>query len=114
MQGKVRKDKFGPNGDAGSTRISAQALQLVRYLRKWELSGRSWPVLRSLTLYAPAQNRTGSWLVVGKAWGEQGGLVAFSRSSDPLTAMVGFLQKWIEGKLVWKEDKPYDSPLRSP
>lgn len=105
MSGTVRKNKVSPNGDADSSRLAAQALQFARYLRKWELSGRGWPLFRSITLYPPSASRNGSWLVVGKAYGEQEKLVAFHRSPDPLTALVGFLQKWLEGKLVWKVDE---------
>lgn len=100
------KRKVDQRGDVleDSSRRQAQATQLVRYCVKWALPQRDWPILRSVTLYPPAVSRNGSWLVVGKAWGDQKRLVAFHRSTDPLTALVGFLQKWFQATLVWKED----------
>lgn len=104
MSGKLRKHKVSPNGDEDASRVAGQAVQFVRYCRKWALPARGYPILRSLSLYPPSVSRNGNWLVVGKAWGDTGRLVAFHRSPDPLTALVGFLAKSAAGTLVWKAD----------
>lgn len=101
---KAQADQDEPVGVGSLAHIRAQAIQLSSYLRKWEMHTGSWPVIRSLTIYPPTQNRTGSWLVVLKGFAPEKRLVAFHRATTPFAAMVGILQKWIEGSLVWKVD----------
>lgn len=110
MSGTARKNKVGSDGDEDGSRLAAQALQFVRYCRRWAAPRRDWPILRSVTLYPPSASRNGNWLVVGKGFMPDQKVVAFHRSPDPLTALVGFMAKGAAGTLVWKEDK-YEPPI---
>lgn len=113
MPSKAKRDENGSDVLGSNARITAQAVQFIRYCLKWALPKRSWPVLHSVTLYPPAPSRPHHWLVVGKATGDQEWLVSFHRATDPLTALVGFLQKVHQGTAVWKADKFVDKPTLS-
>jgi hypothetical protein len=105
MPGKVRTDSNGNSLVSDATRLASQAVQFIRYCRRWsETTGQEYHI-RSIALYPPSQSRNGMWLVIAKSWYGGYKLVAFHRSPDPLTALVGFFQKWVEDKLDWKQDK---------
>lgn len=114
MPSKIRSNDKRPMDLENPSRITEQALSFIRYCLKWQLPRRSWPILHSITLYPPSPSRPTDWLVVGKATGDQEWLVSFHRSPDPLTAMVGFLQKVYTGKAVWKDDKYVEKKALTP
>lgn len=108
MPSSTRKDKYGPNGDAPTTRVANQALQFIRLCVRWEQSQRRSTVLRSLNIYPPSSSRNGQWLVIAKGWAEGYRVVAFHRSPDILNALLGILQKIADESIVWQADK-YDA-----
>ena len=105
MPGKVRSDTDGSSEFYSKARLAEQALQFIRYCAQWEKSQRRMSVLRSVSLYPPSTSRNGSWLVIGKAWSDGQRLVAFYRSTDPLTALLGFFTAVAAEKVTWKPDQ---------
>lgn len=104
MSGKAKAGKHVTDLLGDAARLAGQAAQFIRYCDRWAKSAGSENHLRSLSLYPPSQSRNGQWLVIGKLWSGGYKMVAFHRSSDPHTALVGFFQRWAEGKLDWKPD----------
>lgn len=105
-----RKSRPAPEGTyqkeaQDAARLGSQALALVRLFRRWATTTRSENHLRSLSIYPPSQSRQGMWLIIGKAWSGGYKLVAFHRGTDPLTAILGFMQRLAEDKLDWKADE---------
>lgn len=107
MSGKAKDDLPGAGILGDVTRVKDQALQFIRLAHRWSQTERGEYHLRSLTLYPPSATRAGSWMVVGKAWYGGYKLVAFHRSTDALSVLLGFLARWSQGKLDWKRDQ-YD------
>lgn len=105
MARQTKKDSDGNLSLDTLASRGTQALQFVRYCAKWSSTVGLEYHIRSVTLYPPSASRNGMWLVIAKGWYGGHKLVAFHRASDPLTAMLGMLQRYIEGKLDWKEDK---------
>lgn len=114
MPRNVRKDSRSTDGDESTSRVAHQAVQLVRLSVRWSLSMQRSTVLRSLSVYPPNSSRNGLWLVVGHGWDQGYKVVAFHRAPDLLTALLGFLQRLQDGKLVWKEDDWAQKDIRIP
>lgn len=112
MPRSSRKDSYGSDGDASLTRLTNQALQFVRLCVRWERNQQRSTVLRSLNIYPPSSSRNGQWLIVAKGWAEGYRVVAFHRSSDCLTALLGILSKIADESIVWQADK-YDAEIPS-
>lgn len=105
MSRKSRSDSDGPSSHSHEAHFANQAVQFVRYCSRWVKSVGAENHIRSIALYPPSVSRNGQWLVVGKSWAGGYRMVAFHRSSDPLTALVGFFQRAAEEKLIWKRDE---------
>lgn len=103
-----RKSKTDPNGPdilGDATRLAGQAAHIVRASLRWQRTTRNSTHLRSVSIYPPSSSRNGQWLIIGKAWNEGYRLVAFHRASDLITALAGFFQRYLENKLIWKDDE---------
>jgi len=104
MPGVIRKNRTSSDGDEDVTRLAYQALQFLRLCYRWaQSSGRSTQLV-SLSIYPPNSRHGGDWLIVGKAFDGGYRKVAFHRSPNPFTALLGFLQKCEQQTLTWKED----------
>lgn len=104
----TRSDSPGKDdrGDRASARLGNQAQTFTNWCVKWaKHNGEGSVALRSLSLYPPSASRNGDWLVVAKGFDGGYKCVAFHRASEPLTALLGFFQRWAEGKLTWKPDE---------
>lgn len=99
-----RKSEAGAGLSKDTTALAAQARAVLRGCSLWERTIGSENHIRSWSLYPPSASRNGQWLIVAKAWSGGHRLVAFHRSSDPLTCMAGFFQRAEENKLEWKVD----------
>lgn len=104
MSSKAKAPRHVTDILGDTARLAAQAAQLVRLAVRWERTTGAASHIRSVAIYPPSQSRNGQWLIIGKAWDGGYKLVAFHRSSDLLTALVGFLQRAADGKLEWKPD----------
>lgn len=106
MGTRSRSSEDVARGTGELTRLGGQAQAFVRWCGKWaQVNGTGSKSLVSLSIYPPSASRNGQWLIVGKAFDGGYRFVAFHRSTDPLTALVGFFQRWAEGKLTWKPDE---------
>lgn len=104
MSRKAKEDRHVTDILGDTARLAAQAALIVRLAVRWERTIGRENHIHSVTIYPPARSRNGQWLIIGKAWGSGYKLVAFHRSSDIITALVGFLQRAYEQKLEWKRD----------
>jgi len=93
-----------PVGLQDSTTFERQGFQLAHALSKWARSDGVNRKLVSVTLYPPDGAKRSVWMVLGKGFIDGVPVVAFHRSPDPLTALLGFFQKAFAGSLTWKRD----------
>lgn len=105
MPSKKRVDSDGNPILADSARRAAQAAMLIRLSLQWAQSVHRSTQLRSLNIYPPSASRNGMWLVVAKGWDGGRKVVAFHRSPDFLTTLLGILQKIADCSISWKEDR---------
>lgn len=87
-----------------AARLLAQATQFIRLCYKWSQASERSTQLVSLSIYPPNSRHGGDFLVVAKGFDQGYRLVAFHRSPNPFTALLGILQKIADQSIVWKED----------
>lgn len=105
MSRKTKADSDGGGLLGDAARISNQAQRIILLAAKWEAGQGAEYHLRSVSIYPPSATKAGNWLIVAKGWYGGYRMVAFHRAPDILTALVGFLERWYQGKLIWKKDE---------
>jgi len=83
-----------------------QAQSVHRFGEDWYPPFREYPILRSFSVYPP-KHRGDKFLVVLKAYGEEGDLVAFYKASDLMAAIAKSVRRLLSGTTEWKPETPY-------
>lgn len=112
MSRKAERDNRRGSLLGDVTRFKEQAAQLIQLSVWWERTTHTDAHIKSLSIYPPSTSRNGMWLIVLKGFGVYGGMVAFHRAPDLLTALLGALNRAAQGKLDWKRDEWADRDRR--
>ncbi len=110
MPSKSRKDQREPDLYQDEATLGRKAVQLVRWLHRWETAPRTEHQMVSFSVYPPTIHRP-KWLVVFKRGISPYREVLFQQSPSFFGALLGGFQRIADPTTEWKTDE-YD-PARS-